>query len=379
MQGFSLDLSTSEWAIHSLIFAINIGLFLSARPLLKIIHAGPEQVQIFRALNVLVFFLHSIDLLLMGANINYQNHLIKLGYTLMTLYIGLFLFMLSAYFARKRFGHEKEVDNKTLYLDTYSSRLVNIILLIVIAMVTVYAVIKIWGADSLLETTGIFGIIFAFLAFTSNNWAPDLISGLVILNAQALEDGDVVRINDFADEYIINKVSFIYSILYDVRNNHRTLIRNSQIMHSKIDNLSKIASTDGVRQALTYNIGYPALNNIPKPERTEALARFKKSVDSMFSKAFTAACDADSVKINPNKDFEWAMTSAGDDALEYTLWFYLERIPNTKVTATVRKHLMGTNYKLNEMIYDASIDEGIDLSTPRLLDINCNTAAPLNP
>jgi hypothetical protein len=141
-------------------------------------------------------------------------------------------------------------------------------------------------------------------------------------------------------------------------------------MHSKIDNLSKIASTDGVRQSLSYKIGYPALKDIPKPERSEALAGFKKSVNGMFAKAFAAACEADNVKINPNKDFEWALTNAGDDALEYTLWYYLERIPNTKVTATVRKHLMGTTFKLNELVYDASIDEGIDLSTPRLLDIN---------
>lgn len=370
MSWFSLDLSNAQWALHGLIFAVNILLFFLARPLLGLISAGTEQVQIFRAVNILAFILHIADLALMGANINYENFLIKAGYTLMSLYIGLFLFSLCAFFSRKRFGSSKELDSKTIFLDTYSSRLVNIVLLVVIVMMTIYVVIKIWGADSLLETTGVFGIIFAFIAFTSNHWAPDLISGLVILNAQALEDGDVVRINSLPDEYIINKVSFIYSILYDVRNNHRTLIRNSQIMFKKIDNLSKIASSDGVRQSLSYNIAYPALNNIARPDRNEALQRFKKSVDGMFNKAFALACEEDAIKINANKQFEWALTSTGDDALEYTLWYYLERIPNTKVTATIRKHLMGTTYKLNELVYNASVDEGIDLSTPKLISIN---------
>jgi len=58
------------------------------------------------------------------------------------------------------------------------------------------------------------------------------------------------------------------------------------------------------------------------------------------------------------------MTNAGDYALEYTLWVYLERIPNTKVTSTIRRHLMGTLYKVNEAVFTASMAEGIDLSTP---------------
>ena len=72
------------------------------------------------------------------------------------------------------------------------------------------------------------------------------------------------------------------------------------------------------------------------------------------------------------------MTSAGDFALEYTLWYYIERIPNTKITSRIRKHLMATEYKVNESVYDASIAEDIDLSTPNLQQIIMpETAAPL--
>ncbi len=76
--------------------------------------------------------------------------------------------------------------------------------------------------------------------------------------------------------------------------------------------------------------------------------------------------------VNENKPFEWAMTNAGDYALEYTLWVYLERIPNTKVTKTIRKYLMGTLYKINEAVYAASVVEGVDLSTPDLVNVGVN-------
>ena len=142
----------------------------------------------------------------------------------MSVYAGMFIYSLCCLWSRRRFGTAKEMDGAKVYLDTYSTRLVDFLLLAIIALTTIYALIKIWGADSMLEATGIFGIIAALLAFTSNIWAPDIIGGLIILNTQILEDGDVVMLDGYPDEYIISKVTLIYVILYDVRNNHRTLI-----------------------------------------------------------------------------------------------------------------------------------------------------------
>ena len=87
----------------------------------------------------------------------------------------------------------------------------------------------------------------------------------------------------------------------------------------------------------------------------------------MFTQAFEVCKEREDIKINETKPFEWALTNAGDYALEYTLWIYLERIPNTKITSRLRQHLMGTIYKVNEEVYTASILENIDLSTPDVI------------
>ena len=253
------QLTQGQWIAHGLFFAINILLLLFARPILNLIEANRDNsatLRIFQSLNILVLVLHAFDLALLRFSPSYENYLINLGLSLLTVYASLFVFNLCSFLSRKRFGHQKTLDNKTVFLDTYSSRLVDIILLFIIVATAIYAMIKIWGADSMLETTGIIGIIAALLAFTSNIWAPDIISGLIILNTQMLEDGDVVVVDGYPDEYIINKVTLVYVILYDIRNNHRTLIRNSQFTQSKIDNLSRVASTDGIRKSITYKVNY---------------------------------------------------------------------------------------------------------------------------
>ena len=362
---------------HGLIFALNIALFIFARPLLNLIAPDEDnksKVKIFRALNVLVLILHLLDLILTGTASNYRHYFINLGYSLMILYAGMLAYSFLGSVSKKRFGRERQLDNKTVYSETYSTRLVKLVLLVLIVLTTIYALIMIWGANSLLETTGIFGILMAFLAFTSSVWAPDIISGLIILNSQSLEDGDVVVIDGHSNEYVISRVTLIYVILYDIRNNHRTLMRNSLFTGQRVDNLSRVASTNGVRQALTYKIGYPQFTG-RADARAEQLAEFRKTIDDMFSRAFEACKERDDVKINETKDFEWALTNAGDYALEYTLWIYLERIPNTKITSRLRQHLMGTIYKVNEEVYTASILEDIDLSTPDVIQAKISDAA----
>ena len=371
------ELTHSEQLQHGFIFVLNIVLFIFARPILSL--AAPNQnnktkVKIFRALNIFVFLLHILDLVLRKTGGQaYESYFINLGLSLMVIYAGIFVYSFLGTLSKKRFGRSRTLDGQDIYIETYNSRLVSIVLLAVITITTIYALIKVWGADGLLETTGVFGIFIAFLAFTSSIWAPDIISGLIILNSDILEDGDVVTISGNANEYIIARVTLIYVVLYDVRNNHRTLIRNSQFMQNRIDNISRIASSDGVRQALIYNIGYPEFSDDIKLREAE-LKEFKATIDSLFQRSFTLCKDNEDIKINENKPFEWALTNAGDYALEYTLWIYLERIPNTKVTAKIRQHLMGTIYKANEAVYTSSILSGVDLSTPDLIQARIHKA-----
>ena len=178
------QLTQGEWAIHGFIIALNLILFFFAKPLLHLIDRDtkPSKVRLFQGLNILFFILHGVDLLLVSASSNYQNHFIKLGYSLVVIYVAMLIYSIIGAMSKRRFGREKMVDEKPVYVETYSSRLVSLVILVVIWLTAIYALIKIWGADSLLETTGIYGIIAAFLAFTSSIWAPDILSGLIAVS-----------------------------------------------------------------------------------------------------------------------------------------------------------------------------------------------------
>ena len=369
LQGLVNEITSGDRPLVTFLFALNVILLVFARPIVNLVAPGQNndaRVRILRGLNVLVIALHGLDFALRQTVTGYEGYVIKLGSSLMVVYGGVFLHSLAGTFSRRRFGRTREQDEQRIFVETYNSRLVGIVLLAVIVVTTIYILIKVWGADSLLETTGIFGIFIAFLAFTSSIWAPDIVSGLIILNSDILADGDVVVIEGQPDEYIIARVTLIYVVLYDVRNNHRTLMRNTQFIDSRIDNLSRIASSDGVRQSYTYKIGYPEMGDTAEA-RTAALAAYRARIDAMFQAANAACIENVDVLINPNAPFEWALTSAGDFALEYTLWFYLDRIPNTKITATIRRHFMGTLHRVNDAVFTAAVEHGVDLSTPEIV------------
>ena len=366
------DLSRIEWLTHGLIFAFNFLLLFFAKPIINRI--DPEQdhrvaLRLFITINILFLVLHVFDILLMAVNIDYQNLFIKLANTALCFYVGILGFKIGNVFFRRRFGKTKSIEGKTIYLDSYSSRVVELIFLVVIFLFSTYTVIKIWEMDSLLETTGIFGISIGFMALTSSVWAPDIMSGLIILNTNILEDGDVVVIDGYDDEYIIHKVSFIYAILYDIHNNHRTFIRNKRFIESKIDNLSRIASTDGIRKSITYKIAYPDLSSKNKKARIDVLHVFYQQVDKLFATANTMANEIKELPIKKHKPFEWFLTNTGDYALEYTLFIYLEAVPTTKMTSLARKHLWSSLYTINRIVLEAAAINELELKTPDLLSL----------
>ena len=86
----------------------------------------------------------------------------------------------------------------------------------------------------------------------------------------------------------------------------------------------------------------------------------------MFDEVNQISIEKEDIKINEKVAFEWYLNETGDYALRYDLYFYLESLPNTKVTRTVRSFLLKTPNLINEEIYNASVKYDIDLSTPLL-------------
>jgi len=371
------DIEHLNWfavAYSMSILMINFSLYVYAPAITRYFNSGKDnkfQLSILRSVNVLFILFSILDFLISFVTEAYSNYFSGFAYTLLVVYVSAFIYNIVSLVSRKKFGKEKEMDSKTVYVDTYNSRLVDIFTMTIIIFIAVYMIIKAWGLSSMLETTGLLGLVVAFLALTNSIWAPDPYYCMVILNSDMLEDGDVVHIEGKDDYYIISRVTFIYTLLFNTRTNTKTLVRNSKLIEFHIDNLTKKASTDGLRQVLTFKIGYPSIDGTLdiKSRQPRDMKDFLKAVDEMFSQVAKQAEEDERVKVNPNVDIEWMLTETGDYALEFTLVYFLDTLPKTKITRNVRKHIVGTRNRLLRLCYEASVENGISLATPDLLTI----------
>jgi hypothetical protein len=361
-----LDFNITLTPLHMGLFTLNIIFFFLAAPIVKRLNFDPNNYQsklwMFRFFNVIFLLLHIADLILLDLHPQYGKQLSKMAFCLISVYTVTILHHVSSHFVLLKFGSNKLIDNQHVNIQSYSSRVVQLLTTLFFAFINLIIIIQILGYKSLLETTGLVGIVIGFFALTSSIWAPDVFHGLALLNSNMFSDGDIIEVD--GEAYIIYKTSLLETVLLNIKNNHRTRIRNAQLASKKIDNLTKLADAQGNRETIIYKVGYPQFNDKTKLEELE---RFKDRVKSMFDNAYNECVEESGIEINPNSKPEYFLVETGDFALSYSYSFYVNRIKKTKISREARAFLR-TKYQVNEKVYKHSVIEGLNLSTPILLE-----------
>ena len=344
-------------AIDILVIVINITLMLSASKIMSAIYhdSNDEQkltkrVQIFRAFNLAIIVAFSYYHLALP--VSEKGVGFKILAIILILYLSyLFIHILTLYI-HDRFGKSKTIDDRKVVIETYHSRIISIVANSLLVLVLMIAIIRILGFDSWLEAGGIIGVLGVILALTQNVWAPDLFSGLILLNSNIVESGDVIEIENRKDIdlAIIYKVRLFHTELLNLVNNHRLMIRNEKLRNLTINNLSKFASAKGLRERICFNVSYDDSIN---------------EVKDMFCTAFNNLIKNGNKSIEDAHGIEVSTTNAGDYAVEYTVFFYTKDI----------KKLLKTRYTLIEEILLESSRRGILLSTPTMINAAVNKDA----
>jgi len=295
----------------------------------------------------------------------YNRLLLKASLSLFSIILAFLVFNMLTHVLDAKFGNSRTFDGKTLSVPSYHSRMAGMLLLAVLVLILMYSFIEIWGMDSLLQQTGFIGIVAAFLVLTSAIWMPDLFYGLVLLNSSMAEEGDTIAIPSEDRIYIINRLTPFYTLLLDVDNNHRTMMRNSQMIRDKVENLSKRASVEGLRRKMEFKIGYPK----ESAEGNSHASLFSR-IDEAITAAFARVCEDPVIQINPKIPFEWSLVEAGDNALRFILYYHLASLPDTKLTSKIRTHIRGSGNAIVRLVFEEASARGLDLSTPSLLKID---------
>ncbi len=341
-----LSLAISRFSTyHYLIIAVNLVLMLLARPILiKLgLKTGKRQfdfqVNVMRGLNLAL--LTAVCYYAFYSSNNQDNSLVlKLISILAIMYLAYLASNIASYLTRRRYGKINKNAEGTQVSDTYHSRMLTLVISTFIAIVALIATIRIAGYSSLLEAGGVIGFIGVFLALTQAAWAPDIISGLVLLNSDMVSEGDLIEIDNPPLLGRVFKTKIFHTVLIDVVNNHRVMISNSILRSYTIHSLSKFASARGLRERLVFKIGYD----------TDSTA-----VKKMLNEAFNNACESSNGKLDDTHPPEIRVLDAGDHAVDWALFYYTKDIAGLLAT---RQHLI-------EQVLDTSIKHNISLATPR--------------
>ena len=251
------EISALEW----LLIAINIGLFVFAGEIVekltpKVDEQQGKQVHLFRVINVVI-----VGLILYKAIVTPTiegNWLSKTLTILLITYVFFMVFKVYSYFMHSRYGKQWETDSGTRLSETYNSRGLVVFGGVFLFIIWLISCIQLLGFESLLQAGGVLGFVGVMLALTQAAWAPDIISGLIILNSKMVEEGDILQITQDGKQVYANvyKTKMLHTELLDISNNHRMMIKNSQLRALFLQNLSKFASAKGLREKLTFNISY---------------------------------------------------------------------------------------------------------------------------
>lgn len=327
------------------VLTVNLALMFFARKIVDFVYHESKnkklksnRIHAFRALNIIIII--AIGYYHMTAQDGFDG----LGFKLVLISLIIYFSYLSAhvlsFMVRNRYGKVRKIEGKKKVIETYHSRLLSLISGIFIFVITLIAIIQILDFKSLLEAGGVIGFIGVFLALTQGAWAPDIFSGLIILNSGMVEEGDVIETsNEDSSIGIVYKTKIFHTEILNIINNHRIMIKNSKLRGMTIHNLSKFASARGLRENIHFKIGY----GVPA-----------KKIKEMFTTAFDQAKEASMASFEFQYPLEISVIDTGDHAVEWAIYYYTKDV----------KKLIRTRQYFRELVLETSQQFGIDISTP---------------
>ncbi len=322
------------------IIAASLILSIAAAPICRWLNDDDglnTRISMMRVLNALIIIGVLADIVLRNTGL-----LSGLTYSLIVIYFAVVGTQFINFFVRQRFGKVRNAKNKRQISDTYSSRGLSLFVSAVISVVAIVSCLRILGLNSLLEAGGAIGIIGLFLAMTQASWAPDIISGLIILNSRMAEEGDVVQFNMDGCTIVasIFKTKVFHTECLDLANNHRLMVRNAKLRDYGIQNLSRFASAKGLRECLFFNIDY---------------GHSKQQVTDMISRAFDEIDKSEGLR---EEQFapEVMVYETGDYAVTWAVYYYIKDV----------KQLLRIKQIFRAYILAESIRSDISLATPSI-------------
>ncbi|MDK3073557.1 hypothetical protein QO034_10580 [Sedimentitalea sp. JM2-8] len=354
---------------------VGVALFILAPRILGPV-ASPDrkslQISLLRLVTVAFILLQLADLVFHKLlEVDYDRLLLRASASIVLIYGMMVAFNILARLLEAKFGRSREIDGTKVTQASYHSRMATLVMIVIMLLCGLLALLQIWNLGSLIERTGFIGIIAAFIFLTHSVWFPDMYFGLTLLGSSMANEGETIRFDSDGPIYIINRLTPFYVLLLNLDSNERVIMRNAKLFEGTIENLNKRASIEGLRRRVELKISYPENESVA--ENREALfARVEAAVGATFE----ALAERKDLHVNANVPMTWLLADAGDFALQVSVFFHLDPLPETKLTKVVRRYLRWTPAAVRHHLYEECATRGLYLATPGLLQVSTGQETP---
>ncbi|MEC8929312.1 MAG: mechanosensitive ion channel domain-containing protein [Verrucomicrobiota bacterium] len=248
----------------------------------------------------------------------------------------------------RHFGHERTIEGFTRWVETYTSKTLELVSYAILILVAAVLLANIWGFDDALKTTGVIGFLALCVFTTKDYWLGDFLSGLIIITKGNIERGNVIQIPKENILGIVLQTRATQTIIRDLARGHDITVPNTLLLNQRVD----IFRTDlkkGVLDYVEFDIGY---GTSPKIVRAFLQSTWKNAF------AETSAIDPD----QPSKvDLKYNRDHAATWRLTYTL-----KNPH---------RLLEARNAVNLAAYELQEEHDIELRTPFTAQVE-NLSAP---
>jgi small-conductance mechanosensitive channel len=290
----------------------------------------PAKLYALRLINGILFGLYIIAMFVpdLGKQIS------QTGVTLLVMF-------LASHFAHvfiiKKFGRDREIDGTNFHVATYQSEIFSLLISIIASITAVVIVINIWGLKDWLEATSVLGFLAILIFSTKDVWVPDNISGLMLLYANDIEPGALIKIEEHDVLAIVTQISLTRTLMRDLRAKHMVVLPNTVLRKSKIEVLNK-SPMSGLTDYVEFNIAYgtPA-----------------DKVETMLKQVWQEACEQ-TTAINIEKEPDILVVNTGDHAVTWRLTFKLKNY----------YQILDVEFLIKKVAYAVSQKHQIGLDTP---------------
>ncbi len=326
--------------IEYLTFAVNAFVFIFSKQISRLHGEDDEEksktrLRTLHLFNLIVFLAFIVSIIV--NNNSFPDE--QISHSSLCLLISYLVYNVADGMILNRYGENITVMGSSRYVETATSRTLELIILGVVIVTSTITLINIWEITGILETTGAVGFLAVLIFATKDYWLGDFLSGILIISSDSVKRGDVISIPDLNIMGIVMEIGGLQTRIRDLVQGHDIEVPNNSILSNRTD-FFKLNHGGPLKDYVDFNIGYGV--------SAETVEKYLNSVYELAKE--------NSDGLNETRKPLISLKENGNNAVRWRLTYYVSR----------PYRVLKIKDAINLAAYDLQDDYNIDLSTPQL-------------